>query len=126
MRFRCRSLSHGIIVMAVVVSTFLSRAVPRIGDAIPFAFGNNRCRTPAGGGGGRRRDGACIANLEDWAVPVVAHKITPRAFAIWRPKIYRDDFRCTIGLGALYNYSLVRTKRSARAHILSITVKVCG
>ena len=46
----------------------LRRGVPRIGNAIPFAFGNNRCRTPAGGGG-RRRDGACIANLEDWAGP---------------------------------------------------------
>jgi hypothetical protein len=45
---------------------------------------------------------------------------------IWRPKIYREDFRCTIGLGALYNYSLVRTKRRARAHILSSTVKACG
>ena len=45
----------------------LRRGVPRIGNAIPFAFGNNRCRTPAGGG--RRRDGACIANLEDWAGP---------------------------------------------------------
>jgi hypothetical protein len=56
----------------------------------------------------------------------VANKITPRAFAIWRPKIYREEFRCTIGLGALYNYSLVRTKRRARAHIFSSTVKVCG
>jgi hypothetical protein len=45
----------------------LRRGVPRIGNAIPFAFGNNRCRTPAGGRGGRRRYGACIANLEDWA-----------------------------------------------------------
>jgi hypothetical protein len=44
----------------------------------------------------------------------------------WRPKIYREEFRYTIGLGALYNYSLVRTKRRARAHILSSTVKVCG
>jgi hypothetical protein len=24
--------------------------------------------------------------------------------------IYREEFGCTIGLGALYNYSLVRTK----------------
>jgi len=40
--------------------------------------------------------------------------------------IYREEFGCTIGLGALYNYSLVRTKRRARAHILSGTVKVCG
>ena len=58
--------------------------------------------------------------------PRLANKITPRAFAISRPKIYREEFRCTIGLGALYNYSLVRTKRRARAHILSSTVKVCG
>ena len=56
----------------------------------------------------------------------MANKITPRAFAIWRPEIYREEFRCTIGLGALYNYPLVRTKRRARAHILSSTVKVCG
>ena len=56
----------------------------------------------------------------------MANKITPPAFAIGRPKIYREEFRCTIGLGTLYNYSLVPTKRRARAHILSSTVKVCG
>ena len=54
------------------------------------------------------------------------NKIAPRAFAIWRPKIYREELRCTIGLGALYDYSLVCTKRRALAHILSCTVKVCG
>ena len=64
-------------------------------------------------------------DLEDRAVPVVADKITPRAFAIWRLKISPEKFRCTIGLGALNNYSLVRTKRRAWAHVLSSTVEVC-
>jgi hypothetical protein len=56
----------------------------------------------------------------------VANKVTARAFAIRTPKIYREELRCTIGLGALYNYSFVRTKRRAPAHILSSPVKVCG
>ena len=34
----------------------LRRGAPRNSNAIPFAFGNNRCRTPSGGCCSRRRD----------------------------------------------------------------------
>jgi hypothetical protein len=44
---------------------------------------------------------ADLAGIKLKQVPVVANKVTPCAFAIWRPKIYREEFRYTIGLSDL-------------------------